>query len=48
MIKEVSTTGKGITKYIRYTSNGEPIVHPKSYDIIQDVDLVERVIYEES
>ena len=36
MIKEVSTTGKGITKYIRYTSNGEPLVHPKSYDMIQD------------
>lgn len=36
MIGEVSTIGKGITKYIRYTSNGEPLVHPKSYDMIQD------------
>ena len=27
--------GKGLTKYIRYTSNGEPLVHPKSYDMIQ-------------
>lgn len=36
MIKEVSSFGKGITKYIRYTSNGEPLVHPKSYEMIQD------------
>ena len=36
MIKEVSTIGRGITKYIRYTSNGEPLVHPKSYNMIQD------------
>ncbi len=36
MIKEVSTIGNGITKYIRYTSNGEPLVHPKSYEMIQD------------
>ena len=26
MIDEVSTHGQGITKYIRYTSNGEPLV----------------------
>lgn len=36
MIEEVSVFGKGITKYIRYTSNGEPLVHPKSYEMIQD------------
>ena len=36
MIDEVSTHGQGITKYIRYTSNGEPLVHPKSYEMIQD------------
>ena len=36
MIEEVSTAGKGFTKYIRYTSNGEPLVHPKSYEMIQD------------
>ena len=36
MIEEVSTIGKGFTKYIRYTSNGEPLVHPKSYEMIQD------------
>lgn len=36
MIKEVSKFGKGKTIYIRYTSNGEPLVHPRSYDIIYD------------
>ena len=30
MVDEVAKHGKGITKYIRYTSNGEPLVHPKS------------------
>ena len=35
MVDEVSKHGKGITKYIRYTSNGEPLVHPKSYEILQ-------------
>ena len=34
MVKEVSKHGKNITKYIRYTSNGEPLVHPKSYEMI--------------
>lgn len=36
MVKEVSKYGKGKTVYIRYTSNGEPLVHPKSYEIIYD------------
>jgi len=36
MVKEVSSEGKGKTVYIRYTSNGEPLVHPKSYDMIYD------------
>ena len=35
MIREVSTIGKGITKYIRYTSNGE-LLQSKSYHMIQD------------
>lgn len=34
MIDEVFDAGKGFTKYIRYTSNGEPLVHPKSYEMI--------------
>jgi MoaA/NifB/PqqE/SkfB family radical SAM enzyme len=36
MVSEVAEHGKGRTLYIRYTSNGEPLVHPKSYDMIQD------------
>ena len=34
-VDEVKHHGKNITKYIRYTSNGEPLVHPKSYEMIQ-------------
>ena len=34
MVDEVKVFGKGITKYIRYTSNGEPLVHPKSYEML--------------
>ena len=34
MVDEVFDYGKGYTKYIRYTSNGEPLVHPKSYEMI--------------
>lgn len=34
-VNEVRQFGENITKYIRYTSNGEPLVHPKSYEMIQ-------------
>lgn len=34
MVHEVAEYGFGKTKYIRYTSNGEPLVHPKSYEMI--------------
>ena len=34
MVDEVAKYGFGSTKYIRYTSNGEPLVHPKSYEMI--------------
>lgn len=34
MVSEVSSHGLNLTKYIRYTSNGEPLVHPKSYEMI--------------
>jgi MoaA/NifB/PqqE/SkfB family radical SAM enzyme len=34
MVEEVSTFGLNQTKYIRYTSNGEPLVHPKSYEML--------------
>lgn len=36
MVNEVAKYGKGKTAYIRYTSNGEPLVHPKSYDLIYE------------
>lgn len=35
MVDEVAKYGQGLTKYIRYASNGEPLVHPKSYEMIE-------------
>jgi MoaA/NifB/PqqE/SkfB family radical SAM enzyme len=35
MIEEVRKHGQGKTQYIRYTSNGEPLVHPHGYEMIQ-------------
>jgi len=35
MIEEVRQHGQGQTQYIRYASNGEPLVHPDGYDMIQ-------------
>lgn len=35
MVDEVASTGKGHTQYIRYASNGEPLVHPNGYDMIE-------------
>lgn len=34
MVDEVRTRGKGKTQYIRYTSEGEPLVHPKAYQML--------------
>jgi MoaA/NifB/PqqE/SkfB family radical SAM enzyme len=34
MVDEVREHGRGTTQYIRYTSNGEPLVHPKIYDML--------------
>lgn len=36
MVDEVRRHGQGITQYIRYTSNGEPLVHPQAYDMLDD------------
>ncbi|MFZ4855511.1 MAG: radical SAM/SPASM domain-containing protein [Desulfuromonadaceae bacterium] len=36
MVDEVRRHGEGITQYIRYTSNGEPLLHPKGYDLIEE------------
>lgn len=35
MVEEVRLHGQGKTQYIRYTSNGEPLVHPNAYEMIQ-------------
>ena len=35
MVDEVRDCGRGHAQYIRYTSNGEPLVHPKIYDMLQ-------------
>lgn len=35
MIEEVRQHGQGRTQYIRYASNGEPLVHPQGYEMIQ-------------
>ena len=35
MVEEVRTHGKGLTQYIRYTGEGEPLVHPRCYDILE-------------
>lgn len=34
MVDEVRVYGQGHTQYIRYTSNGEPLVHPDIYDML--------------
>lgn len=35
MIEEVRLHGQGKTQYIRYASNGEPLVHPEGYNMIE-------------
>lgn len=35
MVDEVKVHGHGTTQYIRYASNGEPLVHPNAYDMIE-------------
>jgi MoaA/NifB/PqqE/SkfB family radical SAM enzyme len=35
MVDEVATAGRGHTQYIRYTAEGEPLVHPKCYDLLE-------------
>ena len=34
MVDEVAKYGQGHTGYIRYTSNGEPLMHPQIYDML--------------
>ena len=35
MVEEVKAHGQGLTQYIRYASNGEPLIHPDSYEMIE-------------
>lgn len=35
MVEEVRQHGQGRTQYIRYAANGEPLVHPNGYDMIE-------------
>ncbi len=35
LVDEVLEYGQGLTQYIRYTSNGEPLLHPKGYEMIE-------------
>lgn len=35
MVEEVRQHGQGKTQYIRYAANGEPLVHPNGYDMIE-------------
>ncbi|MBX9848429.1 MAG: radical SAM protein [Rhodocyclaceae bacterium] len=39
MVDEVARYGQGHTQYIRYASNGEPLVHPQGYDMIEHAVL---------
>lgn len=35
LVTEVAQA-QGVCQYIRYTSNGEPLIHPQAYDMLQD------------
>jgi MoaA/NifB/PqqE/SkfB family radical SAM enzyme len=35
MVEEVREYGQNSTQYIRYTSEGEPLIHPKGYEMIE-------------
>jgi len=34
LVDEVNIWGKGITGYLRYTSQGEPLIHPKIFEMM--------------
>jgi MoaA/NifB/PqqE/SkfB family radical SAM enzyme len=35
MVNEVRLHGQGLAQYIRYTGDGEPLIHPHSYEMIE-------------
>ena len=36
LVDEVRERGRGFTQYIRYTGEGEPLIHPRGYQMIED------------
>ncbi len=36
LVAEVHEHGRGLTQYIRYTSEGEPLIHPQGYEMIEE------------
>jgi MoaA/NifB/PqqE/SkfB family radical SAM enzyme len=39
LVEEVKVYGKGITQYLRYTSDGEPLIHPECLDMMAHAKL---------
>lgn len=35
LVDEVKQYGQGITQYIRYSANGEPLIHPRIYEMLE-------------
>src|SRR3954470_17916202 len=35
LVDEVRARGQGLTQYIRYTGEGEPLIHPRGYEMIE-------------
>lgn len=35
LVDEIRESGQGLTQYIRYTGEGEPLIHPKGYEMIE-------------
>lgn len=35
VVDEIATAGKGICQYIRYTGEGEPLIHPHIFDMVE-------------
>jgi len=44
LVREVKKHGEGNTQYIRYTGNGEPLIHPHSYEMLEDAVLNSGVL----
>lgn len=36
LVEEVRRHGRGLTRYIRYSSNGEPLLHPRGVEMMED------------